>query len=338
MSKVIVLMDNESRRSDFINNYSFGKDPFLSTLCRMPTEAEIRGQKSFTFEVFGLFTNSDKLDNFIRSRDGLIVSIDSENFKKDPNIFISQLKKITDQNTNMPIAIVIDHNQEIKQTQLLMKILDLCDKHLEQNELHKVFISPYVKETGSILGETKFITFDNKIYTDSLSINRWFSQKLNSPKKTQKTKSTCGSAVTSRTISATKLMTDFYNETLPIELWDHYGRLRVVWCSLIRFGFEESILPSGWLCSSWRRYKTSIGHGDKWNYTLTRFWVNILAGIQESGKYKTFNELYENNPKIHSGKLFMEYYGNEIFSENAKNNWVQPTKQPEKQSEPTQYC
>lgn len=331
MKQVIVLMDDENRQSDYINSRSLGKDPWLATMCRAPTQAELRGEQKFIYEVFGLFTNSKKLDDFLLRHDGIIVSIDSENFRKDPNIFISQLKKITDQNVDIPIAIVIDHNQQIKSTQFLEKILELCDKHLQKNDLHKVFIKPYVKETGNILGKTQFIVYGDKIYDDPNSIDRWFNVQLCQPKQTRVVKPTDNNKLTSRTINATQMMNEFHKETLPIELWDHYGRLRVVWCSIIRFGFDETIKPDGWLCSSWKRYKTSIGHGDKWNYTLTRFWVNILVGIQESGKYKTFNELYDNNPRIHSGKLFQEYYGNEIFSDNAKNNWIKPTKQPKHQ-------
>lgn len=329
MKQVIVLMDNENRQSDYVNSRSLGKDPYLSTMCRMPTQAELNGAKKFTYEVFGLFTNSKKLDDFLKTHDGIIISIDSENFRKDPNLFISQLKKVTDQNHTTPIVIVVDHEQSEKQSVFVEKLRDLCEKHLQKNVLHKVFIKPYVRET--VYGETKFIVFDGK-YDDALSIDMWFNNQLYSKNKTNDAKPICNNSLTSRTINATQLMDEFYKETLPIELWDHYGRLRVVWCSIIRFGFEETIRPDGWLCSSWKRYKTSIGHGDKWNYTLTRFWVNILTGIQESGKYKTFNELYDNNPKIHSGKLFMEYYGNEIFSDEAKNSWVKPTKQPQIES------
>lgn len=333
MKKVIVLMDDENRQSDYIDVRSLGKDPYLSMMCRMPTQAELNGAKKFVYEVFGLFTNSKKLDDFLLTHDGIIISIDSENFRKDPNLFISQLKKVTDKNQNIPIAIVIDHDRNIKATQLLEKIRNLCEKHLQKNELHKVFILQYTKQTGSLLQEIKLIEYNEK-QDYSPDVDKWFNDRLYS-RYSQKPSS--NNKLTSRNINAVQLMDEFHKETLPIELWDHYGRLRVVWCSIVRFGFEETIRPDGWLCSSWKRYKTSIGHGDKWNYTLTRFWVNVLMGIQESGKYKTFNELYDNNPRIHSGKLFTEYYGNEIFSDEAKNGWIQPTKQKPSDTS-SRYC
>jgi hypothetical protein len=329
MKQVIVLMDDENRQSDYINKHSLGKDPYLSTMCRMPTEAELQSAKKFVYEVFCLFTNDKKLEDFLSKHDGIIISIDTENFRKNPTLCVSQIKKITDTNQNTSIAIVFDHDQETKNTQLINKIREICCNNMQQNSLHKVFILPYVKQTESLIHSPKFIVYDetNK-FDDTLKINQWFTEKLYRPVIPIETKSTSTcDTLTSRTITATQLMDEFYKETLPIELWDHYGRLRVVWCSIIRFGFDQTILKDGWLCESWKRYKTSIGHGDKWNYTLTRFWINVLAGIQESGKYKTFNELYDNNPKIHSGKLFMEYYGNEIFSDEAKNNWIKPTKQ-----------
>jgi hypothetical protein len=295
----------------------------------MPTEAELQSAQKFVYEVFGLFTNNKKLDNFLSKQDGIIISIDTENFRKNPNLCISQIKKVTNKNSNIPIAIVFDHDQETKNTQLINKIREMCNNNMQQNSLHKVCILPYIKQTKSFINSPKFIVYDetNK-FDNNIEINQWFTKNLYNQVILVKPTSTYNK-LTSRTIHVIQLMDEFYKETLPIELWDHYGRLRVVWCSIIRFGFDKTIEKNGWLCESWKRYKTSIGHGDKWNYTLTRFWINVLSDIQESGKYKTFNELYDNNPQIHLGKLFMEYYGNEIFSDEAKNNWIQPTKQIE---------
>lgn len=314
MNKVIVLIDNESRQSNFINSYSLGKDPHLTTLCRAMTTAEKKQLQLFNFEIFGLFTESKKLSDFIKTHDGIIISIDSENFRKNPNLFVSRIKHISDNNQTKPIAIVIDYNQEIKCDDFLKKLIELSNKNVANNSLHKTFICPYTN-SGVIM------YMHNDIYTYSTKIESWFVSNL---KNTKTSHAVDISKLSSKTINPIDLMKQFYNCTLPIDIWDHYGRLRVVWCSLVRFGLNDSINQNGWLCSSWKRYKTSIGHGDKWNYTLTRFWTETLWKLQALKKYKTFDSLWQDNQHIQSGKLFQEYYGNEIFSLEAKNNWIPP--------------
>lgn len=325
MKKVIVLMDDENRQSNYVNKYSLGKNPMLAMLCRTQTKAEMENSNEFIYEVFGLFTDDKKLDDFLLKHDGLIVSIDTENFKKNSNLYLTQLLKLNNKTQNIPLAIVFDHNQKIKNDKLLNEIKISCKNILNDNSSHEVFIVGYTVENYSIAPEK--INFNYEFHFNG-EINRWFITQLRNSKKltTLALNNKMSTKITSKNIKAIQLMNAFYNTSLPIDLWDHYGRLRVVWCSIIKFGFEETIKKDGWLCSSWKKYKTSIGHGDKWNYTLTRFWINVLAGIQETGKYKSFSQLYEANPKIHSGKLFMEYYGTELFTEEAKNNWIKPTK------------
>ena len=114
---------------------------------------------------------------------------------------------------------------------------------------------------------------------------------------------------------------------MNLNLWDHYGRLRIVHYSLMKYGFANTIDPNGWLCKNWKKYKTSIGHGNLWHYTLTRFWATILYCLQSKNKYSTFSELYEKNPEVQNGSLFKEYYLDDIvFTTNARNNWVSPNK------------
>ena len=117
----------------------------------------------------------------------------------------------------------------------------------------------------------------------------------------------------------------FQSGTMPLHIWDHYGRLRIVDYSLMKYGYANTIDPNGWLCKHWKSYKTTIGHGDLWHYSLTRFWINIIYNLQTKNKYKTFDELYKNNPNIHTGSLFKKYYSDDvIFTPKARNEWVQP--------------
>ena len=123
--------------------------------------------------------------------------------------------------------------------------------------------------------------------------------------------------------------TQFEDNTLPITFWDHYGRLRIVFFSILHYGYKNTIDQNGWLCTNWKKYKHSIGHGNLWNYTLTRFWTNILYCIQRRHKFKTFKELYDRFPKIHYGSLFKDFYSNDIiFSDRARKTWIPPNLPP----------
>ncbi len=79
------------------------------------------------------------------------------------------------------------------------------------------------------------------------------------------------------------------------------------------------------LCTNWKKYKTSIGHGNLWHYTLTRFWANVLYNLQKNYHYKTFKELYDSHPNIQIGSMFNEYYSEDVlFTDYARHNWVSP--------------
>jgi hypothetical protein len=335
MKKVIVLMDNENRDSQFINSYSFGKSTSLMMLCRSMTKAEQDGLTTFKFEVFGLLTKSAKLDEFIPTHDGIIISIDASNLLKFSKEIGERISVISTNNKNIPIAVVIDHDRLVK---LSNNLLDSLKSQLTVADIHELFVLPYIKQTGSLIGDQQGLIFitkentDSTYHSDSICVGKWIEEKLHKSHKKYLDNVVKKSKLTSHTIHAVNLMTQFNKATLPIELWDHYGRLRVVWCSLQRFGYENTIDKTGWLCTSWKRYKTSIGHGDKWNYTMTRFWSTVIWNMQKHKQYKTFNELYNDNENIHSGRLFQKYYGDEIFSEHAKNNWIPPNEQHVMQS------
>jgi hypothetical protein len=316
LPNVIILIDNENRQSWFSNNYSFGQSRQISTLCRMLTDAERESRKLFKFETFGLFTKSDKLDNFIKTHDGIVICLEYDTFVKHKTQSISRIENILYENKNIPIAIIVEYYNH-NNIDSVENDVQLIEKDIIKSSMHKFFIVDVSVMNGVL------IKFYNNKSTKSISTDEMVENWLISHFQQKNKKTTNLSSVN---ISGLRLMDEFYKGTLPIELWDHYGRLRVVWCSLIRFGYDKTINPDGWLCSSWKRYKTSIGHGDKWNYTLTRFWIEILWKIQKTYNYNNFYDLYKNNINIHSGKLFQQYYGNEIFTEKAKNGWIESSK------------
>lgn len=294
---IIVLMDDETRQSPFLKN--LGKtqyQSYLSTLCRMPTPAEYQITIAFYFEIFGLLTQDPKLDKFISNNDGLIILL--ELTKLDNSVF-ERIKNIINNSSNLPILFVIEKY-------LVFEIP--VDTLLKFQEFTKV---DYRK--------CFLVDYTNEKYNASIPKN-WFNEIIK--KIVPKNKN---QIITSANMPIKEFVTKFKNNELNINLWDHYGRLRIVYYAIRRYGYDDCINQYGWLCENWKKYKNSIGHGKLWHYTLTRFWVNIINDILLVYDYPSFSELYKHHPEIHNGKLFEKYYSHDVlFSEKARNSWIPP--------------
>lgn len=158
--------------------------------------------------------------------------------------------------------------------------------------------------------------------TDQYQAITWYHNQLIKPRSVIKP------ATTSVTISTPDLAKQFALNTLPISIWDHYGRLRIVHYALTTYGLADTVNPTGWLCTNWRAYKSSINHGHLWNYSLTRFWIHVICDLLNKKTYGTFHDFYTANPFIHDGKLHQSYYSDDvIFSAQAKSTWVPPNLQ-----------
>src|SRR5205823_6586417 len=70
MKQVIVLIDNEQRKSPFLTHLGERPGSWPSTLCRLPT---IEDTHHFLFEKFGLITKDPKLSDFIARQEGIII-------------------------------------------------------------------------------------------------------------------------------------------------------------------------------------------------------------------------------------------------------------------------
>jgi len=123
----------------------------------------------------------------------------------------------------------------------------------------------------------------------------------------------------------------FDSNTLPIGLWDHYGRLRVVWTALYKKGLEDSLDQQGWLCTRWKAYKESIGHGEKWHYTLTRFWVHIIHNLNNSSEdFPSFEAFWvKHGESIKQGSYFRNFYSDAVMMDpKARTEWTPPDLKP----------
>lgn len=294
MARVIALVQNEESRYDFLNN--FGSVPYISTMCMATTSAIRNETKLFRFEVFGLFTNDTKVNNLIKERDGIVILFSFINQKT-----IDRIVQIVDANPNTPILLVYE------------KIVMFANSENLTKYFNESFLEKYnVKHRKIVTSNEKMSEAKNWFYRMMQNIE------FTKPKEIVET-------INSKTININEMVTQFENATLPLSLWDHYGRLRIVNYYLNEYGYEKTIDINGPLCKAWKKYKTTIGHEKLWNYTLTRFWINILYSLHKKEPQLTFSQLYDKYTQIQYGSFFKKYYSEDIlFSQYAKDNWVSP--------------
>ena len=278
MKNVIVLTTNEQSKNPFLMGLGMHTKKQEAWMCmiQMPT-------KIFNYQIFGLLTVDKKLSDYIKSRDGIIILLDTIN-----DTILERINTIVHNSPFTPIAIIL--NTSHKNSYQLDSFTKVNHRQLFINN------NFYAKEW-----------FNNTIITTNVAKSQI--------------------VLTSINIPIQEMAKQFQDCTMPLKLWDHYGRLRIVYYAIMKYGFDNAINSNGWLCTNWFKYKTSIGHGNLWHYTLTRFWACILYSLQLRGKYNNFADLYEANPFIHNGSLFKEYYTDDVlFTAYARNNWVPPNK------------
>jgi hypothetical protein len=296
MSKVIALVDNEVARYQFLND--FGSIPYSSGLCMIQTPAYTQNIKIFNFEVFGLLTIDTKLNNLIIERDGIVIVISFIN-----QIIIDRIKQIISTNPSTPLLLVFEKNAMFENFQ--------TQKNPFTEEITKHFDVPH----------RKLVICHNQYENGK----NWFYNIIKKTKKTEEIEKTEKTVSLSRTINISEMVTQFENATLPLSIWDHFGRLRIVNYYLTEYGYNKTIDKTGPLCTSWKKYKTSVGHEKLWNYTLTRFWINILHSLHQKHPSLTFTQIYDKYTQIQYGSFFKNYYSEDVlFSQFAKENWVEP--------------
>jgi len=288
MRQVSVLMDNEKRKDPFLSSLGMTIQP--KHMCRVVTPTQL-----FTFQVNNLLTKDIKLIDYLKTQQGIMISIDWNHKKTDYLVRIRDLMKVMLKIPFLVIVYNVNKNQEDDpQFVWLQKI---CHHQ----------------------GVRKMWNYNTKLmYGEDDDYLIWFNaQVVKVPEREIK--------ITSQNISDQMMINQFENTTLPMQLWDHYGRLRLVDISLREYGYSNTINSNGWLMKHWKAYKTSIDHGHLWHYSLTRFWIEILHNLQQIGLYSNFDQLYSANPILHRGKLFLEYYTPEvIFGQLARETWIPP--------------
>ena len=134
----------------------------------------------------------------------------------------------------------------------------------------------------------------------------------------------------SKEVEAKHLYNMFMDGILPVNLWDHYGRLKIAHCYILKHGINSITASQNKETSLeyyWKRYLKNIGHENRWNCSLTYFWAKILWNtIRKYPTYSyTFDLLYLKESLLGINKLHLQYYSmGLLYSNIAKQIWVEP--------------
>jgi len=283
---VTVLIDDEQRQSGFFNGLG---------------ELE-QHSKLFIYHTYGIMVQNHKLRSLMISSNGLILMIDCQNLS---NTVIDRVIDITRDMSDKPIMIIIEKTVKFDLKFDPCKLFDIVT-----NVPHrKAFMIDHTERMVKWEYELPRAWFNDQLRTFMPLIPLIpYSERP-----------------TSENIRTTELVHQFENCSVPLDVWNHYSKLRLIHYSLSIYGYDRTIDPKGWLCTHWKNHEISINRADLWNYSITKFWVTVIATIQRKYKYKTFNEMYIKNLNLHNGALYKEYYSDDrIFTEYAKSNWVPP--------------
>jgi hypothetical protein len=305
---IVILKYNEKDNSQFIESL-IPKEIYYDTrfLCstnaimQIDKENEIIKKENenmrriLRHQVYGLMISDHKLNEYIKTKDGIIIVLPYNIIHHKDFISVkNRIKYIVDNNTSKPILFIYDNINQ-----------NLMD---DPNVYLKDFIIPHRK---SFYYSHNYINKNDPIV--------WFKNIMEKQEISKKD---------NNYYDDDSLLSLFNTSQLPIKDWHHENRLRIVYLHLVKFGYLNCINQSGELCKNWIKYKTSIGHSELWNYTITRFFIEIIYKIMINDKeMKTFYYIWHNERYkfLQNGKLFLDYFSREkLFSDYAKNNWVEP--------------
>lgn len=298
----IILKQNENSDSDFVKSL-FPKEVYSDTrhFCSLyayehaTAENELKKKeyenikKQIRHQIFSLKVTDSKINDYIKTKEAIIIILDDKIYSEEIN---NRIKYIINENPKTPILFIFDN--------IKMNMIN------DPNEYIKNFVAENRKA----------------FYYSENSINKnepmtWLNYFL---KKIEKKDS-----IGQNEYSDEELITLFHIQQLPMKNWNHKERLRIVWIHLVKYGYNNCINQNGILCKNWKKYKNSIGHSELWNYTITRFFIELLFPLTK--KYNSLNQIWENMNFGHlkDGKLFLKYYTRDaLFSEKAKNEYILP--------------
>jgi DNA-binding MarR family transcriptional regulator len=111
------------------------------------------------------------------------------------------------------------------------------------------------------------------------------------------------------------------------ENFHHASHLRVAWVCLSESSSLDEAADK--IRARLQRFLASAGRSQKYNETITRFWVHLLALAQAAEPGKSLKEILRANPRLLEKYFPFDYYSfKRLFSDKARTSWVSPDLKP----------
>lgn len=122
----------------------------------------------------------------------------------------------------------------------------------------------------------------------------------------------------------------FEEKSLDPEYFNHMGHIRICWLYLTEFDLATA---SDKVCNGIKTYAESLGAKDKFNLTLTRAFINIMAKrmakrMANNNQTSWVEFCQQNNDLVESAETVLkQHYSDEVLSsERARLEFVAPDK------------
>jgi hypothetical protein len=121
-------------------------------------------------------------------------------------------------------------------------------------------------------------------------------------------------------------LTAFQTGRIANQSFHHRDHLRLAWLQIRRLGLERA---SDEVTAGIRRFATHHGSPDRYNDTMTRFWLRVVELASRRHPDLGFEALLEAEPHLLDKSLPFKHWSRESLTANeAKARWVEPDLRP----------
>jgi len=118
----------------------------------------------------------------------------------------------------------------------------------------------------------------------------------------------------------------FHSGRIANQNFHHRDHLRLAWVQIRRLGLERA---SEVVTSGIRHFATEHGSAERYNDTMTRFWLRVVGMGLSRHPELTFNELLAAEPHLLDKSLPFKHWSRATMaSDSAKRQWVEPDVRP----------
>lgn len=156
-----------------------------------------------------------------------------------------------------------------------------------------------------------------KLEQEVIMLKTQLNQQKNSTKMVEKKHVSFSDGNGPKVYDAKKIIPAFEKNILPESEWDHKLRLFIIYHYIKQYGKDGCFNAKSALCEHWYMYLSAINQREKFHVTKILFWVWIIWYCMHKG-YKSYEEMWEKCPHLHSSSLWKQYYSDEIILRNPK--------------------